>query len=62
MCAASYRTNDLVRLDVMINSEQAEPLATIVHRDKARGGGGGVCCKCTLQHLETTTAGLRIKL
>jgi len=40
-----YRTNDLVRLDVMINSEQAEPLATIVHRDKAYTIGRGLVDK-----------------
>ena len=30
-----YRRSDLVRLDVMINGEVAEPLANIVHRDAA---------------------------
>ena len=30
-----YRPNDLVRLDVKINNELCEPLANIVHRDKA---------------------------
>lgn len=30
-----YRKSDLVRLDVKINNEVAEPLAAIVHRDNA---------------------------
>lgn len=30
-----YRINDLVRLDVKINNEAVDPLATIVHRDQA---------------------------
>ncbi|PSN19069.1 elongation factor 4 [filamentous cyanobacterium CCP5] len=30
-----YRANHLVKLDVMINGEVADPLASIVHRDKA---------------------------
>jgi len=30
-----YRPNDLVRLDVLINGENAPPLANIVHRDSA---------------------------
>ena len=30
-----YRENALVKLDVLINSDPADPLATIVHRDKA---------------------------
>ncbi len=37
-----YRSNDLVRLDVLINSERADPLTTIVHRDKAYGVGRGL--------------------
>ncbi|MEC4804813.1 MAG: translation elongation factor 4 [Jaaginema sp. PMC 1079.18] len=30
-----YRQNDLVRLDVMVNGDPVDSLATIVHRDKA---------------------------
>ncbi|MDA0265562.1 MAG: translation elongation factor 4 [Cyanobacteria bacterium] len=30
-----YRVNALVKLDVLINGDAADPLATIVHRDKA---------------------------
>ncbi|MEM6425246.1 MAG: translation elongation factor 4 [Cyanobacteria bacterium P01_D01_bin.128] len=37
-----YRPNNLVRLDVKINGESVDPLATIVHRDKAYGVGRGL--------------------
>jgi GTP-binding protein LepA len=37
-----YRKNELVRLDVLINGEKADPLTTIVHRDKAYGVGKGL--------------------
>jgi GTP-binding protein LepA len=37
-----YRRNDLVRLDVLINTERADPLTTIVHRNKAYGVGKGL--------------------
>ncbi len=37
-----YRANDLVRLDVLINSERADPLTTIVHKDNAYGVGKGL--------------------
>ena len=29
-----YRQSDLVRLDILINSEPVDPLAAIVHKDK----------------------------
>tara|TARA_B100000700_G_scaffold310111_1_gene390275 strand:- start:4331 stop:6142 length:1812 start_codon:yes stop_codon:yes gene_type:complete len=34
-----YKNNDLVRLDVLINGEKADPLTTIVHKEKAYGVG-----------------------
>ena len=40
-----YRENDLVRLDVMINGENAAPLAAIVHRDAAFTVGKGLTRK-----------------
>ncbi|GBG64276.1 hypothetical protein CBR_g41196 [Chara braunii] len=34
-----YRKNDLVKLDISINGDSVDPLATIVHRDKAYNVG-----------------------
>ena len=34
-----YRANDLVRLDILINGENAAPLANIVHRDNSHNVG-----------------------
>ena len=34
-----YRKNQLVRLDELINGDRADPLATIVHQDKAYNVG-----------------------
>jgi GTP-binding protein LepA len=34
-----YRVNDLVKMDILINGDIVDPLATIVHRDKAYGVG-----------------------
>ncbi|XP_062083722.1 translation factor GUF1 homolog, chloroplastic [Humulus lupulus] len=34
-----YKESDLIKLDIQINGERVEPLATIVHRDKAYGVG-----------------------
>ena len=38
-----YREDKLVRLDIRINGEDAPPLATIVHRDKAHDIGKDIC-------------------
>ena len=40
-----YRKSDLVRLDVRINGELAEALATVVHRDSAHAVGKSLCRK-----------------
>jgi len=39
---SGYRRSDLVRLDVKINGETAEPLACVVHRDSAYRVGKGL--------------------
>jgi GTP-binding protein LepA len=39
---SGYRRSDLVRLDVKINGETAEPLACVVHRDAAYRVGKGL--------------------
>jgi len=38
-----YRPNDLVRLDILINGENAPPLANIVHRDSSHNVGKALC-------------------
>lgn len=40
-----FRSDNLVRLDIRINGEEAPPLATIVHRDKAHDIGRIICKK-----------------
>ena len=40
-----FRADNLVKLDIRINGEEAPPLATIVHRDKAHDIGKKVCDK-----------------
>ncbi|KAF5207152.1 Elongation factor, partial [Thalictrum thalictroides] len=34
-----YRESELVKLDILINGDRVDPLATIVHRDKAYAVG-----------------------
>ncbi|KAL2942806.1 Translation factor GUF1-like protein chloroplastic [Bienertia sinuspersici] len=36
---SGYRESDLVKLDIQINGDRVDPLATIVHKDKAYGVG-----------------------
>ncbi|MFI5355563.1 MAG: elongation factor 4, partial [Desulfobaccales bacterium] len=38
-----YRPSDLVKLDILVNSEKVDALSMIVHRDKAREWGVRVC-------------------
>jgi translation elongation factor EF-4 len=40
-----YRSSKLIKLDIRINGEDAPPLATIVHRDKAYSIGAAICNK-----------------
>ena len=40
-----FQSSDLVRLDVLINGDQVDALALIVHRDDARGKGHGLTRK-----------------
>lgn len=40
-----FRAGNLVKLDIKINGEDAPPLATIVHRDKAHDIGKAICNK-----------------
>jgi GTP-binding protein LepA len=40
-----YRSDKLVKLDIRINDEDAPPLASIVHRDKAHDIGKAMCLK-----------------
>ena len=40
---SGYRVNDLVRLDILINGENAPPLANIVHRDNSHSVGKALC-------------------
>ncbi len=38
-----YRESDLVKLDILVNSERVDALSLIVHRDRAREWGTQVC-------------------
>ncbi len=40
-----YRPSDLVKMDILINSEPVDAFASIVHRDKAEGKGRQLCEK-----------------
>lgn len=40
-----YRESDLVKLDILLNSEPVDALSTIVHRDKAYEWGKKLCAK-----------------
>ena len=40
---AGYQVSDIVRMDILLNSEQVDAFATMVHRDKARARGIQMC-------------------
>jgi GTP-binding protein LepA len=40
-----YRPNDLVKLDILVNSDRVDALSQIVHRDRARGRAMHACEK-----------------
>ncbi|NJK90922.1 MAG: elongation factor 4 [Blastochloris sp.] len=40
-----YKTNDLVKLDIMVNGEPMDAFSTIVHRDKAEARGRALTAK-----------------
>ncbi len=42
---SEYVESDLVRLDILVNSEQVDPFASIVHRDRAESKGRILCAK-----------------
>ena len=38
-----YEASDLVKLDILLNSEPVDAFSCIVHRTKARAKGGQIC-------------------
>jgi GTP-binding protein LepA len=40
-----YRTSDLVKMEILVNSDPVDAFASIVHRDKAEGKGRELCEK-----------------
>jgi GTP-binding protein LepA len=40
-----YHTDDLVKLDILVNGSSVEALAVIVHRNKAQSRGRQLCSK-----------------
>lgn len=42
---AGYQESDLVRMDILVNSEPVDAFASIVHKDKAEGRGRVLCEK-----------------
>jgi GTP-binding protein LepA len=40
---ADYRTGDLVKMAILVNSEPVDALSTIVHRDNAEARGRAMC-------------------
>ena len=40
---AGYQVSDIVKMDILLNSEVVDAFATLVHRDKARARGQQMC-------------------
>jgi GTP-binding protein LepA len=45
MCSHGYRPGDLVKLDILVNSEPVDALSLIVHRDEAYAKGSALVSK-----------------